>query len=51
MTDRSTETPNSGDGSSPMMTYAGPRIENAWNPARRRWEAIYPEDEASAVTP
>ncbi len=27
-------------------TYTGePEIEVAWNPARRRWEPIYPEDE------
>ncbi len=29
----------------PMTTYAGPRIEVAWNPATRRWEDIWPESE------
>ncbi len=45
MTDRDAQTLNPSDGSSPMTTYAGSEIEVAWNPARRRWEAIYPEDE------
>lgn len=28
-----------------LTIYAGPKIEAAWNPARRRQEPIYAEDE------
>ena len=28
-----------------QTTCGEPEIEVAWNPARRRWEPIYPEDE------